>query len=76
MFACYGIFKEGKMFALVNSIGEIFLKTDDSIRSKFGNAGAHSHGKMPYFSLPESVLLDQEILVQWKGIYYYFKVEY
>ena len=65
MFGGYGIFQEGKMFALVNSKGEIYFKTDDSIRSKFENAGAHQHGKMPYFSLPENVLLDQELLVQW-----------
>ncbi|MCK5468285.1 MAG: TfoX/Sxy family protein [Cyclobacteriaceae bacterium] len=67
MFGGYGIFHDGKMFALVNSKGEIYLKTDDTIISKFEDAGAHQHGKMPYFSLPESVLLDQEILAQWAG---------
>ena len=65
MFGGYGIFHDGKMFSLVNSKGEIYLKADDTIVSKFEDAGATQHGKMPYFSLPKSVLLDQEILVLW-----------
>jgi DNA transformation protein len=35
MFSGYGIFHEGKMFALVNSKGEIYLKADESISQKF-----------------------------------------
>ena len=65
MFGGYGIFHDGKMFALVNSRGEIYLKANDAISSKFEDAGSPQHGKMPYFLLPKSVLLDQEIFVQW-----------
>ena len=65
MFGGYGIFHDGKMFALINSTGEIYLKADDTIVSKFEDAGSPQHGKMPYFLLPKSVLLDQEIFVQW-----------
>lgn len=55
MFGGYGIFHEGKMFGSVNSKGKVCLKADETIRHKFNKAGAHSHGKMPYFSLPEFV---------------------
>ena len=65
MFGGYGIFHEGKMFALVNSSGQVYLKSDDTIMSKFDQVGAQSHGKMPYFSIPESVFNDPEILVNW-----------
>ena len=65
MFGGFGIFHEGKMFALVNSNGEVFLKSDETIQAKFENTGSHSHGKMPYFSIPESVLNDAETLVRW-----------
>ena len=65
MFGGFGVFHDSKMFALVNSMGEMYLKIDDSIRPKFEEAGAHQHGKMPYFSIPESVFNDLEKLVQW-----------
>ncbi len=65
MFGGFGIFHEGKMFALVNSKGETYLKADESISQKFEAIGAHQHGRMPYFSIPEDIFSDQEKLVQW-----------
>ena len=65
MFGGFGVFHEGKMFALVNSKGEMYLKINDSIRPKFEEAGAHQYGKMPYFSIPEAVFNDLEKLVRW-----------
>ena len=65
MFGGFGVFHDSKMFALVNSKGEMYLKIVDSIRPKFEEAGAHQHGKMPYFSIPKSVFNDLEKLVQW-----------
>lgn len=65
MFGGYGVFQDGKMFALVNSKGEVYLKCDDSIRSKFDQLGTHQHGKMPYFSVPETILNDSEKLDLW-----------
>lgn len=65
MFGGYGIFHEGKMFALVNSSGNIYLKSDESIQSKFDLSGAQQHGKMPYFSLPEEIFNDLEKLEVW-----------
>jgi DNA transformation protein len=65
MFGGFGIFHEGKMFALVNSKGAIHIKFDDSIKQKFIDSGSNQHGKMPYYSLPQDVLQDQDKLVQW-----------
>ena len=65
MFGGFGDFHEGKMFALVNSKGEMYLKINDSIRPKFEEAGAQQHGKMPYFYIPEKVFNDLEKLIQW-----------
>ena len=65
MFGGYGIFHEGKMFALVNSKGQAYLKFDDSIKEKFIEGGSHQHGKMPYFSLPEDVFKDHDKLIAW-----------
>jgi len=65
MFGGYGIFHEGKMFALVNSSGNIYFKSDESIQSKFDTIGAQQHGKMPYFSLPDEIFDDIEKLSAW-----------
>jgi len=55
MFGGFDIFQGGKMFALVNSKGEVYLKFNDSIRSNFDQLGAHQHVKMPYFSVSDTV---------------------
>ena len=53
MFGGYGIFESGVMFALVNSAGKLHLKVDDSNISRFKEAGSNSHGKMPYYDVPD-----------------------
>ena len=65
MFGGYGIFESGKMFALVNSNGQVFLKFDDTNRGRFEEAGSISHGKMPYYQIPNYVMLDNESLFEW-----------
>lgn len=65
MFGGYGVFHDGKMFALVNSEGNIYLKADDTIKAKFEDAGSSQHGKMPYFSLPKNVFNNVETLKVW-----------
>ena len=65
MFGGYGIFESGAMFALVNSQGDVFLKVDDSNRSRFERAAANQHGKMPYFQVPPEVLKDEHALQAW-----------
>lgn len=65
MFGGYGIFQAGKMFALVTSDAELFLKTDDSNRAQFANVKSPQHGKMPYFRVPGSVLKNNTRLLEW-----------
>jgi len=65
MFGGYGIFESGAMFALVNAQGEVFLKADGSNRSRFDEAGANQHGRMPYFQVPAAVLEDEIALQDW-----------
>ena len=67
MFGGYGIFEGGKMFALVNSMGQAFLKVDDTNRGRFEEAGSTSHAKMPYFQIPNFVMLDNKSLFEWTG---------
>jgi DNA transformation protein len=68
MFGGYGIFESSAMFALVNSKGDLFLKVDDTNRSRFDDAGAKQHGKMPYFRVPPEVMEDSDALLDWAGI--------
>ncbi|WP_422361000.1 TfoX/Sxy family protein [Reichenbachiella sp.] len=65
MFGGQGLFHEGKMFGLVDSKGQGFLKVDDSNRAVFEKAGAKRHGKMPYLSIPQQILNNPDQLAQW-----------
>ena len=65
MFGGYGIFESGKMFALVNSDGGVFLKVSDTNRQRFEQSGTKSHGRMPYFQIPDEVMGDPEVLFEW-----------
>jgi DNA transformation protein len=65
MFGGHGIFHEGKMFGLIDSKGKAFMKVDDTNRADFEVVNASQHSKMPYFSIPNAILNDQEALVEW-----------
>ncbi len=65
MFGGYGLFVDGVMFGLVNSKGEFHLRVDDSTRANFEKTGSQSHGKMPYFSVPNAVLKSDEDFCSW-----------
>ncbi len=65
MFGGYGLFHEGKMFGLITSDAELFLKVDDSNRARFKRARAPQHSKMPYFRVPKTVLDDATTLLDW-----------
>jgi DNA transformation protein len=65
MFGGYGIFEGGKMFALVDSDGEIFLKAGEVNKGKFESAGSTKHGRMPYYRIPKTVLEDDALLFEW-----------
>ena len=65
MFGGYGVFHDSKMFALVNSSGEIYFKCGDTNKAKFEAAGAQSHGRMPYYAVPDAIQADTDQLIAW-----------
>ena len=67
MFGGYGLFQAGKMFGLVTSDAELFLKVADANRAHFRRARSPQHGRMPYFRVPKSVLADNGRLLEWAG---------
>ena len=58
MFGGYGLFHDGVMFGLVNSAGAVHLRVDGETRPRLEEAGGEAHGKMPYVSVPDSILAD------------------
>ena len=65
MFGGFGLFQAGKMFGLITSDAELFLKVDDTNRSSFTRARAPQHGKMPYFRVPKTILADDSKFMEW-----------
>lgn len=65
MFGGHGIFHDGKMFGLIDSKGNCFIKADDTTRHDYLEKGSEQHSRMPYYSLPEDVVEDAELLVTW-----------
>jgi DNA transformation protein len=65
MFGGYGLFHLGKMFGIVNSKGDRYLKVNDSNKEDFLDKGSHQHSKMPYFSIPFEVENDIDTLLKW-----------
>lgn len=65
MFGGHGIFHEGKMFGIVDSKGQGFLKADESNKADFEELGAHRHFKMPYFSIPKEVMDSPDLIITW-----------
>jgi DNA transformation protein len=65
MFGGHGIFQAGKMFGLVNTKGEIFLKADAESIVEYESKGSVKHSKMPYYTIPDDVWNDLDELLKW-----------
>ncbi len=65
MFGGHGIFHNGRMFGMVDSKGQAFLKTDATNKSEFEKKGAQQHSRMPYFGIPKDVWNQPEELLKW-----------
>ena len=65
MFGGAGVFVDGSMFALIDSEARLYLKVDDDNRDLFVAAGGEPHGRMPYYSVPDSVVADESTLLDW-----------
>ena len=65
MFGGHGVFHHGKMFSIIDSKGQAFLKTDDSNKEYFEKVNATKHGRMPYYSIPKPILDQPDELLLW-----------
>ncbi len=65
MFGANGIFHAGKMFGIIDSKGNSYLKADDTTKADFDAAGSEQHSRMPYFSIPADVLKNKKKLIVW-----------
>lgn len=65
MFGGHGVFHEEKMFGMVDSKGQAYLKVDSTNINAYESRNAHQHGKMSYFSIPEEIMNDQKLLIGW-----------
>ena len=65
MFGGNGLFHDKKMFGLVNSKGQIFVKANKERATEYVLMGSIKHVKMPYFLVPDKILQDNDALNQW-----------
>lgn len=65
MFGGYGLFHNSKMFGLIDSKGVGFVKGDKSLKNDYAKMGSIQHSKMPYFSIPDNILQNEESLLNW-----------
>ena len=65
MFGGYGVFEEDKMFALIDSSGQVFFKVDESNQARYEEAGSEKHSRMPYYRVPDDVYWDDDLLKEW-----------
>jgi DNA transformation protein len=65
MFGGHGIFHDGTMFGIIDSQGAAYFKAGDSNEADFLAENAERHGKMPYYKIPESIMLNSRKLTDW-----------
>ena len=72
MFGGVGIFKDGKMFGMLNNKGTYLMKVDDSNIEDYLRRGMNpfTHGKnkkakMPYYEVPIEIIEDRNQLKVW-----------
>lgn len=72
MFGGVGIFKQGKMFGMLNSKNTFLLKVDESNIQDYKSRGMspfthekNKNSKMPYYEVPVEVIEDTEQLKIW-----------
>ncbi|MBN1265014.1 MAG: TfoX/Sxy family protein [Anaerolineales bacterium] len=73
MFGGAGLYRNGKMFALISN-DVAYLKVDDSNKDRFERAGSRPFKPyqdkpqtMSYYEIPPEVLEDAEALIAWSG---------
>lgn len=67
MFGGYGIFCDKKMFAMISAKEQIFLKINATNQADYEAKGSQRHSRMPYFEVPDDVLENRDLLIEWAG---------
>ncbi len=73
MFGGFGLYRDGLIFGLLRSDGDIYLKSDDETVERFRSAGCQpfaysKEGRrftMSYWTLPTEALDDGDALKEW-----------
>jgi len=65
MFGGHGLFRDGVMFAIIDSEGRLYLRADPSTALAFEAAGSTQHARMPYWEVPDVVRDDPQELLEW-----------
>lgn len=65
MFGGHGVFHDGKMFGIVDSKSQVYLKAAGDTINEFESHGSKKHGKMPYYSIPAKVMENHNLLLDW-----------
>lgn len=65
MFGGHGIFHDKKMFGMVTSKGLCCFKANAMTKADYEEKGGVKHGRMPYFSIPNEVMDDFDLLLEW-----------
>jgi DNA transformation protein and related proteins len=75
MFGGFGLYRDGMIFGILRSDGDIYLKCDEKSVEEFRAAGSHAFAyskdgrrfTMSYWSLPSEALDDSDALTLWAG---------
>lgn len=65
MFGGLGIYRDGVIFALVSSDGQLFIKATGDLAEQLQAEGAVQFHSMPYWSMPDAALDDPAASVAW-----------
>ena len=63
MFGGHGLFHESKMFGLIDSKGNCFLKANEENIELFTEAGGLQHSRMPYYSINLETINNEKKLI-------------
>jgi DNA transformation protein and related proteins len=75
MFGGFGLYRDGLIFGILRSDGDIYLKGDDETAEQFRAVGSQPfvyskdgrHFTMSYWALPSEALDDSDALKLWAG---------
>lgn len=67
MFGGYGIFHNGDMFALISG-SILYFKVNEENIDRYEEAASSKFTPMPYYEVPEEVMENPEMFIEWAGI--------